>query len=165
MTISFHHHLRNGDDVLPQVIRAIEGLGIKNLVLAPSSLTDSHEIVAQAVRGGTISRIHTSGVRGEIGRMISRGEMEIPVMIHSHGGRARAIQEGRISVDVAFLGAPTCDKPWKHDRIDRQIGLRDAGLRPDRRPLRLPRHSGYRQSGSGSPYGPNFPSLNIWWIR
>lgn len=109
MTISFHHHLRNGDDVLPQVIRAIEGLGIKNLVLAPSSLTDSHEIVAQAVRGGTISRIHTSGVRGEIGRMISRGEMEIPVMIHSHGGRARAIQEGRISVDVAFLGAPTCD--------------------------------------------------------
>jgi citrate lyase subunit alpha/citrate CoA-transferase len=109
MTISFHHHLRNGDAVLPTIIKAIEELGIKGLTLAPSSLTDAHEIVADAVRRGTIARIHTSGVRGEIGRMISRGEMEIPVMIHSHGGRARAIEEGRISVDVAFLGAPTCD--------------------------------------------------------
>ena len=31
------------------------------------------------------------------------------MVIHSHGGRARAIEEGSISIDVAFLAAPACD--------------------------------------------------------
>ncbi len=110
MTVSFHHHLRNGDAVLPMVFKAIDELGIKGLTLAPSSLTDAHNCVADYIRKGVITRIHTSGVRGEVGKAISRGELEIPVMIHSHGGRARAIEEGRINIDVAFLGAPACDK-------------------------------------------------------
>ena len=109
MTISFHHHFRNGDRLLPQVLSIIDELGIKGLTLAPSSLTDAHECVANAIRKGTITRLYTSGVRGEVGRAISAGEIEIPVIIHSHGGRARAIEEGSISIDVAFLGAPICD--------------------------------------------------------
>lgn len=39
----------------------------------------------------------------------SRGEMEETVIIRSHGGRARAIEEGSIAIDVAFLAAPACD--------------------------------------------------------
>lgn len=35
--------------------------------------------------------------------------MDIPVLIHSHGGRARAIETGQIKIDFAFLGVPSCD--------------------------------------------------------
>ena len=52
MTVSFHHHLRNGDALLPQVLGVCENLGIRNLTLAPSSLTDAHEAVADFVRRG-----------------------------------------------------------------------------------------------------------------
>ena len=31
-------------------------------------------------------------------------------MIRSHGGRARAIVSGELHIDVAFMGAPTCDR-------------------------------------------------------
>ena len=65
MTISFHHHFRNGDRLLPQVLSIIDELGIKGLTLAPSSLTDAHACVANAIRKGTITRLYTSGVRGE----------------------------------------------------------------------------------------------------
>ena len=37
MTISFHHHFRNGDYVLNQVVEAIARKGIRGLTLAPSS--------------------------------------------------------------------------------------------------------------------------------
>ena len=43
MTISFHHHLRNGDYVLNMVMDEIAALGIKNINLACSSLTTAHE--------------------------------------------------------------------------------------------------------------------------
>ena len=36
--------------------------------------------------------------------------MENPVVIRSHGGRARAITAGDIHIDVAFLGAPSSDE-------------------------------------------------------
>ncbi|QTX32055.1 citrate lyase subunit alpha [Aminithiophilus ramosus] len=109
MTLSFHHHLRNGDALLMAVLNECEAMGIGNLTLAPSSLTDAHDGVADLVRRGVVSQIHTSGVRGAVGRAISKGEVPFPVVIRSHGGRARAIEEGSISIDVAFLAAPACD--------------------------------------------------------
>lgn len=109
MTVSFHHHLRNGDAVLPMIMKTIADMGIKNLTIAPSSLTDSHECVADFIDQGVITGIFSSGMRGRIGQAISEGRMANPVLIHSHGGRVRAIQEGRIVIDVAFLGAPACD--------------------------------------------------------
>jgi citrate lyase subunit alpha/citrate CoA-transferase len=36
--------------------------------------------------------------------------MDEPVIIRSHGGRARAIEAGEIKIDVAFLGAPSSDE-------------------------------------------------------
>jgi len=109
MTISFHHHLRNGDEVIPLVLETLLQMGFRDLTFAPSSIPDSHDCVANYVRKGLIRRIWTSGARGEVGRMISRGEMEETVIIRSHGGRARAIEEGSIAIDVAFLAAPACD--------------------------------------------------------
>lgn len=110
MTISFHHHLRNGDALVGMVLALLEKMGVRNITLAPSSLGDSHDCVADAVRKGIVTRLNTSGVRGEVGKAISRGEFEVPVMIRSHGGRARAIEEGSIHIDVAFLAAPACDR-------------------------------------------------------
>ena len=46
MTISFHHHLRNGDAVIPMVLAELEAMGFKNLTLAPSSIPDAHDCVA-----------------------------------------------------------------------------------------------------------------------
>ncbi|MGD9667187.1 MAG: citrate lyase subunit alpha [Synergistaceae bacterium] len=109
MTISFHHHLRNGDAVIPMVLDILQKMGFKGLTLAPSSIPDAHDCIADYIRSGLINRLYTSGVRGELGKLLSAGELEIPVVIRSHGGRARAIEEGSISIDVAFLAAPACD--------------------------------------------------------
>jgi citrate lyase subunit alpha/citrate CoA-transferase len=110
MTVSFHHHLRNGDALVGMVLAMAEEMGIRDLTLAPSSLGDSQDCVAGFIRRGVVSCLHTSGVRTEVGKAISRGELETPVVIHSHGGRARAIEEGSVSIDVAFLAAPSCDR-------------------------------------------------------
>jgi len=109
MTVSFHHHFRNGDYIINMVMDVIAGMGIKDLVLAPSSLSDVHGALVRHIRSGVVRRIETSGLRGELALAISGGLMDIPVVINSHGGRARAIASGELAIDVAFLGVPSCD--------------------------------------------------------
>ena len=108
-TISFHHHFRDGDYVVNMVIDKLAEMGFKDLVLASSSLSDCHAPLIKHVKSGVIRRIETSGLRGKLADEISRGIMEIPVIFRSHGGRAFAIESAQISIDVAFLGAPSCD--------------------------------------------------------
>jgi len=110
MTISFHHHLRNGDAVVGIVLDELERMGFRDLTLAPSSLGDSHDCVADSIRKGLVTRLNTSGVRGEVGKAITNGLLAAPAVIRSHGGRARAIEEGSLHIDVAFLAAPACDR-------------------------------------------------------
>ncbi|MCT4619982.1 MAG: citrate lyase subunit alpha [Marinisporobacter sp.] len=109
MTISFHHHFRNGDYILNNVVDTIAQMGIKDITIAPSSLSTIHEPLVEHMKNGVITGIHTSGVRGRLAEEISNGLMEKPIVIRSHGGRARAIEGGEIKIDVAFLGAPSCD--------------------------------------------------------
>ncbi len=109
MTISFHHHFREGDQVVNLVMEAIAQAGLRDLTLAASSLTSIHAPLVELCRKGVIKRIFTSGLRGELAEAISHGLMDLPVVIHSHGGRARALLEGGIEPDVAFLGVPSCD--------------------------------------------------------
>jgi citrate lyase subunit alpha/citrate CoA-transferase len=109
MTISFHHHFREGDYILNMVVDTIASLGIKNLTLASSSLSNVHKAIIKHIKSGVISKITTSGLRGELGEEISNGLMNEPVIIRSHGGRARAIESGDIKIDIAFLGAPSSD--------------------------------------------------------
>lgn len=110
MTISFHHHFREGDYILNKVVDIIADMGIKNLTLASSSLGSIHKKLIPHIKNGVITKITTSGLRGDLGDEISRGLMKEPVIIRSHGGRARAIESGEIEIDVAFLGAPSCDE-------------------------------------------------------
>jgi len=109
MTISFHHHFREGDKVLNMVMDEIAAMGIKDLKLAPSSIANVHEPLIEHIRNGVITSITSSGLRDKLGAAISHGLMENPVIIRSHGGRARAIEKDEIHIDVAFLGAPSSD--------------------------------------------------------
>ena len=109
MTISFHHHFREGDYVLNMVMEEIAKMGIKNLKLAASSIANVHEPLIEHIKNGVITEITSSGLRDKVGSAISHGLMEKPVVIRSHGGRARAIESGEIHIDVAFLGASSAD--------------------------------------------------------
>lgn len=109
MTISFHHHFRGGDKVVNLVVGTLAKMGFKNLKLAASSLQDVHEPLIEHIKNGVITEISTSGMRGELAREISHGLMEKPVIFRSHGGRGSAIVNGDLHIDVAFLGASSCD--------------------------------------------------------
>jgi citrate lyase subunit alpha/citrate CoA-transferase len=110
MTISFHHHLRNGDNVLVRSIEILANMGIKNITLACSSLNEVHNPILKYLRDGTITKIWSSGIRGDIGKAISEGVLDIPVTIHSHGGRVRAIHTGKINLDLAIIAASAADE-------------------------------------------------------
>lgn len=109
MTISFHHHFRNGDHIVNMVVDKLAEMGFKNLTLAASSLASIHSHLIEHIKNGVITHIETSGMRGELAEQVSRGLIDCPVVFRSHGGRASAIFTGELHIDVAFLGAPSCD--------------------------------------------------------
>ena len=109
MTVSFHHHFRDGDYIVNMVMDTIHELGIKDITICASSLGTAHAPIVKYIEDGTITGISSSGVRGEIGEAISNGKLKNPAFIRSHGGRVRAIETGDIHIDVAFIGAPTSD--------------------------------------------------------
>lgn len=109
MTISFHHHFRGGDKVVNMVVDKLAEMGFKNLHLAASSLSDVHKPLIEHIKNGVITKISTSGLRGDLAKEISEGLMENPVIFRSHGGRGSAIASGDLHIDVAFLGASSSD--------------------------------------------------------
>lgn len=110
MTISFHHHFRGGDKVVNLVVGKLAEMGFRDLHLAASSLSDVHAPLIEHIKAGVITSISTSGLRGELADAISHGLMEKPVVFRSHGGRGSAIAGGELHIDVAFLGASSCDE-------------------------------------------------------
>lgn len=109
MTISFHHHLRNGDFVVNAVLDACAEMGIRDLVIFPTALFGVHKHLTKHIKSGVIRQIQGS-VNGPIGQIASEGGMEVPVVLRSHGGRPRAVTSGDIVIDVAFIAAPTSDR-------------------------------------------------------
>jgi len=109
MTISFHHAFREGDKVINLVLEKLSAMGFRNLTLASSSLMSCNAGIIEHIKSGMITQIYTSGMRGKLAEAISRGLMERPIQVHSHGGRVHLIQSGEIRIDVAFLGVPCCD--------------------------------------------------------
>lgn len=110
MTVSFHHAFRNGDMIVNLVMNKIAEMGYKNLVLASSSLIDAHFPLVEHIKNGVVRKIYSSGLRGKLADEISRGLMDEPVNIHSHGGRVHLVKSGELKIDVAFLGVPACDE-------------------------------------------------------
>ena len=108
-TISFHHHLRNGDYVLNMVMEVIAELGIKNLTVNASSLFDTHRPLKEHIKNGVVTTILTDYMSAELGSFISAGNMANPVQFRTHGGRPCDIENGSTPIDVAFIAAPASD--------------------------------------------------------
>ena len=109
MTVSFHHHLRNGDYVLNMVMETIANAGIKDLTVNASSLFDVHTPLLEHIKNHVVTNILTDYMAAGLGREISRGIMENPVQFRTHGGRPSDIALGRTPIDVAFIAVPTAD--------------------------------------------------------
>lgn len=109
MTVSFHHHLRNGDYVLNMVMDEIARLGIRDLTVNASSLFDAHAPLKEHIQNGVVTKLMTDYMSAGLGSFISAGGMETPVQFRTHGGRPAAIENGTTPIDVAFIAAPACD--------------------------------------------------------
>ena len=108
MTISTHHHLRNGDYVANAVFRAAAELGVKDLRWFPSASFPVHEPQIALMESGVIHHIEGS-MNGPLGDYCTRGKMRGMAVLRSHGGRWQAIQDGEVHVDIAVIAAPTAD--------------------------------------------------------
>jgi citrate lyase subunit alpha/citrate CoA-transferase len=109
MTISFHHHLRNGDYVLNMVVDEIAKIGIKDITVASSSLFNCHEPIIRHIKNGVVTGIEANYMLGPVAEAISKGLLDRPVIMRSHGGRDRAIEAGELHIDIAFIAAPCAD--------------------------------------------------------
>ncbi|SFL69499.1 citrate lyase subunit alpha [Shimia aestuarii] len=109
-TLSFHHHLRNGDNVMRQVLVTCCEMGLRDLHIAPSSLFPVHGALVPFVENDTVSRITTSYMTGPLADAVKAGALPHPVRLQSHGGRAAAIASGRLTIDAAFIAAPAVDE-------------------------------------------------------
>ncbi|MBY5502403.1 citrate lyase subunit alpha [Rhizobium leguminosarum] len=125
-TLSFHHHLRDGDAVLNQVLNTAAEAGLRGLTVAASSIFPVHAPLVDHIAHGVVTRLVCDYVKGPVASAIMAGLMPEPVLLQSHGGRARAISSGQLPVDVAFLGAP---------RVDRDGSATGAGGRASCGPL------------------------------
>ena len=109
MTVSFHHHLRNGDFVLNMVMDTLANAGVKDLTVNASSLFDVHTPLLNHIKNGVVTQICCNYMASGLGREISRGIMKNPVQFRTHGGRPSDIVSGKTPIDVAFIAAPTAD--------------------------------------------------------
>jgi citrate lyase subunit alpha/citrate CoA-transferase len=108
MTVSFHHCLRNGDEVINSVMDTIAKMGIKNIRMAQTAVFKKHEPIIEHMKSGVVSRIEGS-MNGPVGAEASKGTLAAPAVLRTHGGRARAIETGELKIDVAFLAASQAD--------------------------------------------------------
>ncbi len=108
MTISTHHHLRNGDYVANMVFDAVAELGVKDIRWFPSASFPIHAHLIQYLESGVIHHIEGS-MNGPLGDYCSRGKMRGTGILRSHGGRWQAIQDGEVHIDIAVIAAPTAD--------------------------------------------------------
>ncbi len=109
MTISTHHHLRDGDLISNKIFEIASSMGVKDLVWFPSASFPCNDPVIKYLEDGTINRIEGS-MNGPLGRFVSEGRMKGTAVLRSHGGRVQAIQDGEVKIDIAVLAAPTADQ-------------------------------------------------------
>jgi citrate lyase subunit alpha/citrate CoA-transferase len=108
MTISSHHHLRNGDRIALAALQTAARMGARDLVWFPSASFPCHEPVVDLMKSGDIHHIEGS-MNGPLGDYCSHGHMRGLGVMRSHGGRWQAMQDGEVHVDIAVIAAPTAD--------------------------------------------------------
>lgn len=110
MTLSFHHHLRNGDYVQNMVSEQILKQNIKDIHYAPSSIFPSNAILSQLIENKNVTNIDTNYLNGPVAKTIGEGKLEGLLIMNTHGGRPRKIESGELPIDVAFIACPAVDK-------------------------------------------------------
>ena len=110
MTLSFHHHLRDGDKVLSLVVEEIARRGLKDLTFAPSSIFPCHESLVSLIKAGQVTGLVCNYMNGPVADAVSAGRLKNVAIMDTHGGRARAIESGDLVIDVAFLAMPAVDR-------------------------------------------------------
>lgn len=108
VTISTHHHFRDGDLIANQIFEIAAKLGLKDLVWAPSASFPCHKPIIQHLENGVVHHIEGS-MNGALGRYCSEGKMAGMGVLRSHGGRYQAIQDGELHIDIAVIAAPAAD--------------------------------------------------------
>ncbi len=107
--VSFHHHLRNGDKVLNFIMESLAKRGIKDIMLAPSSVFPVHEPLVEHIMSGCVTKITSSYISGPVAKAISEGKLKYPAILTTHGGRPALIESGKIHIDIAFVAAASSD--------------------------------------------------------
>ena len=118
MTLSFHHHLRNGDGVLNMVLSEIKKRKLKNMTLAPSAIFPIHGPLVELIKNQNVTSIYTNYINGPVADCITQGYLKYPLVMDTHGGRPRAIESGELKIDVAFIAVPTSDHLGNGNGVD-----------------------------------------------
>ena len=108
MTISTHHHFRDGDLIALKLFKIIKDLGCKDMIWFPSASFPCHEPLIEYLEDGTIHHIEGS-MNGPLGKFCSEGKMKGTGVLRSHGGRYQAVQDGEVEIDIAVIAAPAAD--------------------------------------------------------
>lgn len=108
MTISNHHHLRDGDAIALMALHTAAGMGVRDLMWFPSASFPAQAGVIELMEAGVVHHIEGS-MNGPLGDYCSQGKMRGLGVLRSHGGRWQAIQDGEVHIDIAVIAAPTAD--------------------------------------------------------
>ncbi|MFW5913844.1 MAG: citrate lyase subunit alpha, partial [Bacillota bacterium] len=106
MGISFHHHLRDGDAVINPVLKVLRARDIKDIHLYASSIFPSYIEIKRSIQSGHIKHITTNYMNGPVADHVSENGLSGKLTMQTHGGRARAIEQGESKLDIAFIAAP-----------------------------------------------------------
>jgi citrate lyase subunit alpha/citrate CoA-transferase len=108
VTVSTHHHLREGDLVAMEMLNTAASLGTRDLRWFPSASFSCHSPVIDLMERGVVHHIEGS-MNGPLGDFCSRGRMKGMGVLRSHGGRWQAVQDGEVHIDIAVIAAPSAD--------------------------------------------------------
>jgi citrate lyase subunit alpha/citrate CoA-transferase len=107
-TISFHHQLRNGDNIINMTLEEVRKLNVKNIRMAQTAMFNVHKPVIDFIKEGIVNRIEGS-INGVVGDYISKHPLPFPVILRSHGGRWSAINTNELPIDIAVITASSSD--------------------------------------------------------
>ncbi len=108
MTLSTHHHFRDGDLVSNMLFDACARMGKRDLMWFPSASFPCHAPIIAHMDNGVVRHIEGS-LNGPLGDYCTDGKMRGLGVLRSHGGRWQAIQDGEVHIDIAIIAAPCAD--------------------------------------------------------
>jgi len=104
--ISFHHHLRNGDYVINYILDKYKKENVQRINLFPSAVFPSYTGILDLIKNGQVNDITTNYINGPVADYITLNGLPGKLKMQTHGGRARAIIEGKNKIDIAFIAVP-----------------------------------------------------------